>query len=163
MRLRFGRFISLAAQMLGQVVSCKVPTRLHHHLIATMAAGFPSRFSRPPAWEAPTTRGATAPACLRFERYNVRRRRVLQFKPSFAESSAYSQAVNSLVTGAYLKPSSVLSHISRTDRLLRLEAELRRSHRGIPTAKDIVGWKLEAEAQVKRENDEAENVGMVRI
>jgi hypothetical protein len=74
----------------------------------------------------------------------------------------YSQAINKLVTGAYLKPSTVLSHISKTDRLLRLEANLRKSHKGIPTAKDIVQWKIQADAQVKRENDEAEKVGMVR-
>ena len=70
--------------------------------------------------------------------------------------------MNKLVVGAYLKPSTVLSHISKTDRLLRLEADLRKRHKGIPTAKDIVGWKIQADAQVKRENEEAEKVGMVR-
>lgn len=79
-----------------------------------------------------------------------------------ADSAVYLQAIHTLVTGAYLKPSTVLSHISKTDRLLRLEANLRKNHKGIPTAKDIVGWKVEADAQVKRENEEAEKVGMVR-
>lgn len=71
--------------------------------------------------------------------------------------------MNRLVTGVYLKPATVLSHISRTDRLLRLEARLRREHKGIPTAKDVIGWKVEAEARVKREDEEAEKVGMVSI
>jgi DNA-directed RNA polymerase III subunit RPC3 len=74
----------------------------------------------------------------------------------------YFQAVHALVSGAYLKPSTVLSHISKTDRLLRLEANLRRNHKGIPTAKNIVDWKVEADVKVKRENEEAEKVGMVR-
>ena len=79
-----------------------------------------------------------------------------------AESSVYSQAIHALVTGAYLKPSTVLSHISKTDRLLRIEANLRKNHKGIPTTKNIVEWKIEADAKVKRENEEAEKVGMVR-
>jgi len=66
-----------------------------------------------------------------------------------------------LVTGSYLKPSTRLSHISKTDRLLRFEAGLRKEHKGIPTAKDIVHWKIEAEAKVKREDEEAEKIGMV--
>lgn len=74
----------------------------------------------------------------------------------------YLQAIHALVIGAYLKPSTVLSHISKTDRLLRLEADLRKKHKGIPTAKNIVEWKIEADAKVKRENEEAEKIGMVR-
>lgn len=75
--------------------------------------------------------------------------------------SVYLQALNRLVTGVYLKPSTRLSHISRTDRLLRLEAKLRKEHKGIPTAKDVMNWKIEAEARIQREEEEAEKVGMV--
>ena len=80
---------------------------------------------------------------------------------SSAETSVYLQAIHALVSGAYLKPSTVLSHISKTDRLLRLEANLRKNHKGIPTTKNIVEWKVEADAKVKRENEEAEKIGMV--
>jgi DNA-directed RNA polymerase III subunit RPC3 len=67
------------------------------------------------------------------------------------------------VTGSYLKPSTKLSHISKTDRILRVEASYRKEHKGIPTTKDIVKWKIDAEAKVKREDEEAEKIGTVRL
>ncbi|KAF8580680.1 hypothetical protein K439DRAFT_1636837 [Ramaria rubella] len=126
MRLRFGRFITLAGQLLGQAAAQIISIVLQHGKLRQ-----PDIMQHLQIWDA-------------------------------KESSVYLQAVNALVAGAYLKPSTVLSHISRTDRLLRLEAKLRRSFKGIPTAKDIVQWKIEADAQVKRENEEAEKIGMKR-
>ncbi|KAF8522102.1 hypothetical protein BU17DRAFT_45192 [Hysterangium stoloniferum] len=126
MRLRFGRFITLAGQTMGEPASHVVSTVLKHG--------------------------------------KLRQAEMLQHLTisDSKESSKYLQAINTLVTGAYLKPSTKLSHISKTDRLLRLEANLRKDHKGIPTAKDIVQWKIEAEAKVKREDEDAERIGMKR-
>jgi hypothetical protein len=87
----------------------------------------------------------------------------IKFETLITEMAVYLQVINTLVTGSYLKPSTKLAHISKTDRLLRFEASFRKEHKGIPTAKDIVKWKIDAEAKVKREDEEAEKIGMVHF
>lgn len=78
------------------------------------------------------------------------------------ESAVYSQALYKLVTSAYLKPSTVLSHVSPRDNRMKYEAEERAKISGFPTAKELRHAKEVAEARLKQEESEAEKVGLVR-
>ncbi|KAF7313918.1 RNA polymerase III subunit C3 [Mycena chlorophos] len=73
----------------------------------------------------------------------------------------YTQAMHSLVTAAYLKPSTILSHVSPRDKRIRYEAEEKAKISGFPTAKELREAKETAEARLKREEAEAEKVGLV--
>ncbi|KAI0282164.1 hypothetical protein BGY98DRAFT_956058 [Russula aff. rugulosa BPL654] len=68
------------------------------------------------------------------------------------DSTVYIQALHKLVTSCYLKPSTVLSHISPRDKRISYEAEEKAKIYGFPTAKEL------RQAQ----EDEAEKVGMKR-
>ncbi|KAF8184955.1 RNA polymerase III subunit RPC82-domain-containing protein [Mycena galopus ATCC 62051] len=74
----------------------------------------------------------------------------------------YSQALHALVTAGYLKPSTILSHISPRDKRIRYEAEEKTKIAGFPTAKELREAKETAEARLKREEEEAEKVGLKR-
>ena len=73
----------------------------------------------------------------------------------------YSQALHKLVDGHYLRPSTVLSHLSPRDKRIRYEAEEKAKISGFPTAKELKQAKETAEARIKREEEEAEQIGMV--
>ncbi|OCH95603.1 hypothetical protein OBBRIDRAFT_883860 [Obba rivulosa] len=77
-------------------------------------------------------------------------------------SAIYSQALHKLVDAYYLKPSTVLSHQSPRDRLLRYETEEKKKISGFPTSKELREAKETAEARLKREEEEAEQIGMKR-
>lgn len=77
------------------------------------------------------------------------------------DASMYQQALHKLVAGAYLKPSTVLSHISPRDKQIKYEAEERSKLSGIPTTKELREAKELAGARLKRE-EEVETVGLVR-
>jgi hypothetical protein len=77
--------------------------------------------------------------------------------------AVYSQALHALVTASYLKPSTVLSHISPRDKRIRYEAEEKAKIPGFPTAKELREAREAAEARLKREEEEAEKVGLVSI
>jgi DNA-directed RNA polymerase III subunit RPC3 len=81
---------------------------------------------------------------------------------SSPEISQYHQTLHKLVTGSYLKPSTVLSHWSPRDRLMQYEAEEKRKVTGFPTAKELRQAKEVAEARLKREEEEEEQIGLVR-
>jgi len=76
-------------------------------------------------------------------------------------SIVYSQALHALVTAGYLKPSTILSHISPRDKRIRYEAEEKAKIAGFPTAKELREAKETAEARLKREEEEAEKVGLL--
>jgi hypothetical protein len=78
-----------------------------------------------------------------------------------SDSAAYTQALHKLVTSCYLKPSTVLSHISPRDKRISYEAEEKAKINGFPTAKELRQAREVAEGRLKREEDEAEKVGMV--
>ncbi|KAJ7236733.1 RNA polymerase III subunit RPC82-domain-containing protein [Mycena haematopus] len=61
----------------------------------------------------------------------------------------YSHALHALVTAGYLKPSTILSHISPRDKRIRYEAEEKAKIAGFPTAKELREAKETAEARVK--------------
>ena len=73
----------------------------------------------------------------------------------------YSQALHKLVTSCYLKPSTVLSHVSPRDRRITYEAEEKAKISGFPTAKELRQAREAAAGRLKREEDEAEKVGLV--
>jgi DNA-directed RNA polymerase III subunit RPC3 len=76
-------------------------------------------------------------------------------------SAAYYQVMYKLVTQAYLKPSTVLSHISPRDKIIQFEKEEKAKLSGFPTAKELWYAKETAKARLKREEEEAEKVGLV--
>lgn len=77
-------------------------------------------------------------------------------------SSLYSQTLYKLISGAYLKPSTLLSHHSPRDKRIKYEAEEKAKITGFPTAKELREAQETAEARLKREEEEAENVGLKR-
>ena len=67
-----------------------------------------------------------------------------------------------LVSASYLKPSTILSHISPRDKSIQYETEEKRKIVGFPTAKELREAKDVAQARLKREEEAAEEVGLVR-
>ena len=80
---------------------------------------------------------------------------------SCSDSTVYAQALHKLVTSCYLKPSTVLSHISPRDKRISYEAEEKAKIPGFPTAKELRQAREAAAGRLKREEDEAEKVGLV--
>lgn len=76
--------------------------------------------------------------------------------------AVYSQALHKLVEASYLKPSTVLSHQSPRDKRIQYEAEEKAKISGFPTAKELRQAKEVAEARLRREEEEAEKIGMKR-
>lgn len=62
---------------------------------------------------------------------------------------------------SYLKPSTILSHLSPRDKAIQYETEEKRKITGFPTAKELREAKEVAQARLKREEEEAEKVGLV--
>ncbi|KAF5358490.1 hypothetical protein D9756_001738 [Leucocoprinus leucothites] len=76
--------------------------------------------------------------------------------------AVYRGTVHKLVAGAYLKPSTTLSHVSPKDKQIKYEAEEKAKISGFPTAKELREAKQVAEARLKREEEEAEKAGLKR-
>jgi hypothetical protein len=76
-------------------------------------------------------------------------------------SAVYTQALYKLVAEHYLKPSTILSHISPRDKRIQYEKEEKAKISGFPTAKELRQTKEAADARLKREEEEAEKVGLV--
>ncbi|KAF7796893.1 hypothetical protein EIP86_008078 [Pleurotus ostreatoroseus] len=74
----------------------------------------------------------------------------------------YTQALHKLVEASYLKPSTVLSHVSPRDKRIQYEAEEKAKISGFPTAKELRQAKETADARLRREEEEAEKIGMKR-
>ncbi|KAL6309048.1 RNA polymerase III subunit RPC82-domain-containing protein [Sparassis latifolia] len=74
----------------------------------------------------------------------------------------YSQTLHKLVDARYLRPSTILSHVSPRDKRMKYEAEEKAKISGFPTAKELREAKETAEARLRREEDEAEQTGMKR-
>ncbi|GLB35149.1 putative RNA polymerase III subunit RPC82 [Lyophyllum shimeji] len=74
----------------------------------------------------------------------------------------YTQALQKLIALSYLKPSTILSHVSPRDKRIQYEAEEKAKIIGFPSAKEIRQAKEVAEARLRREEEEAEQVGLKR-
>ncbi|KAH0584090.1 DNA-directed RNA polymerase III subunit RPC3 [Termitomyces sp. J132] len=74
----------------------------------------------------------------------------------------YTQTLHKLVSTSYLKPATILSHLSPRDKRIQYEAEEKAKIVGFPTAREIREAKEVAEARLKREEEEAEQVGLKR-
>ncbi|KAG6836612.1 hypothetical protein H0H93_006033 [Arthromyces matolae] len=74
----------------------------------------------------------------------------------------YNQIIYKLVSSSYLKPATVLSHISPRDKRIQYETEEKSKIVGFPTAKEIREAKEVAEARLRREEEEAEQIGLKR-
>jgi DNA-directed RNA polymerase III subunit RPC3 len=80
---------------------------------------------------------------------------------SIAGSAECAQAIHKLVSASYLKPSTILSHVSPRDKRIKYEAEEKAKITGFPTAKELREAKEVAEARLRREEEQTENVGLV--
>ncbi|KAH9001457.1 hypothetical protein EDB92DRAFT_1826755 [Lactarius akahatsu] len=76
------------------------------------------------------------------------------------ESTACAQALHGLVISSYLKPSTILSHISPQDKRILYETEEKAKIAGFPTAKELRQAREVAIDRLKREEEEAEKVGL---
>ncbi|KAG6897841.1 hypothetical protein C0992_010329 [Termitomyces sp. T32_za158] len=74
----------------------------------------------------------------------------------------YTQTIYKLVSTSYLKPATVLSHVSPRDKRIQYEAEEKAKIVGFPTAREIREAKEVAVARLRREEEEAEQVGLKR-
>ncbi|KAG6833478.1 hypothetical protein H0H87_006050 [Tephrocybe sp. NHM501043] len=77
-------------------------------------------------------------------------------------TTLYTQTIIKLVTASYLKPATILSHVSPRDKRIQYETEEKAKIVGFPTAKEIREAKEVAEARLRREEEEAEQVGLKR-
>ncbi|KAJ7582569.1 RNA polymerase III subunit RPC82-domain-containing protein [Mycena floridula] len=77
-------------------------------------------------------------------------------------NAVYSQILLRLVQGKYLKPATILSHVSPRDKRIRYEEEEKAKISGFPTAKQLREAKEAADARLKREEEVAESVGLTR-
>lgn len=77
------------------------------------------------------------------------------------EKGLYTQTLYKLVSASYLKPSTILSHFSPRDKAIQYETEEKRKIVGFPTAKELRQAKEVAQARLKREEEEAEKIGLV--
>ncbi|KZP23704.1 hypothetical protein FIBSPDRAFT_815444 [Athelia psychrophila] len=73
---------------------------------------------------------------------------------------AYQKVLHKLVTTTYLKPSTILSHVSPRDKRIKYEGEEKAKISGFPTAKELRQAAEKAEARLKLEEAEAEKVGL---
>ncbi|KAF8431810.1 hypothetical protein L210DRAFT_867070 [Boletus edulis BED1] len=86
--------------------------------------------------------------------------RLSRYDPKSA--SMYVQSLYKLVSESYLKPSTLLSHNSPRDKRIKYEGEEKAKMTGFPTAKELREAKVTAEARLRREEKEAEKVGLKR-
>ncbi|KAK7043743.1 RNA polymerase III subunit C82 [Paramarasmius palmivorus] len=77
-------------------------------------------------------------------------------------NALYTQALHKLVSQHYLKPATILAHISPRDKRIQYEAEERAKISGLPTAKQLREARETAYARLKREEEDAEKVGLKR-
>ncbi|EKM82848.1 hypothetical protein AGABI1DRAFT_68847 [Agaricus bisporus var. burnettii JB137-S8] len=68
--------------------------------------------------------------------------------------------MHKLVSENYLKPSTVLSHVSPADKQIKYEGEEKAKISGFPTAKELKQAKQVAEARMRREEEEAGKAGL---
>lgn len=74
--------------------------------------------------------------------------------------TVYSEVLQRLVSSTYLKPSTVLSHISPQDKRIQYEAEEKAKIAGFPTVKELRQAKTAAEVRLRREEEEATQIGL---
>jgi hypothetical protein len=60
-----------------------------------------------------------------------------------------------------LKPATILSHLSPREKQIRYETEEKAKISGFPSAKELRQVKESAAARLKREEEDAEKIGMV--
>ena len=60
-----------------------------------------------------------------------------------------------------MKPSTILSHQSPRDKRIKYETEEKAKISGFPTAKELRQAKEVADVRLRREEEEAERIGMV--
>jgi hypothetical protein len=80
---------------------------------------------------------------------------------SLTAPPVYQQTLHKLVTGHYLKASVLLSHQSPRDKIIKYDEEERRKISGIPTGRQLMESKATADARLRREEREAEKIGIV--
>lgn len=161
LRLRFGGYVLQAEQRFGKAVRLRSDysshpqsTDLLHQAAEIVELVLDHGKLRPPDIIQRATiydpKGASRLETLDCPRVDV-----------IAAVAVYEQALHKLVSSHYLKASTVLSHLSPRDKLIRYEAEEKAKTTGFPTAKQLREARQTAEARIKREEADAEKIGMV--
>ena len=111
----------------------------------------------------------TSPAWNRIALSNVRTQELVFYLPlltkahPFVDLAQYNHTLHKLVSENYLKPSTILSHLSPCDKCIQYETEEKKKITGFPTAKEQREAKEIAQSRLKRQEEEAEQVGMVGL
>jgi hypothetical protein len=79
----------------------------------------------------------------------------------FLAVTVYRGVMHKLVSESYLKPSTILSHVSPTDKQIKYEGEEKQKLSGFPTAKELKQAKQVAEIRLRKEEGEEGKVGLV--
>ncbi|KAG6812756.1 hypothetical protein H0H92_000671 [Tricholoma furcatifolium] len=143
MRLRFGTFVCQTEELFGKEVG--------NVILSTIPAAFNSI-------------KASEIVKIVLDHGKLRPSDVLSHLGAYEPKTValYTQTIFKLVTKSYLKPATVLSHVSPRDKRIQYEAEERAKIVGFPTAKEMREAKEVAEARLRREEGEAEQVGLKR-
>lgn len=164
MRTRFGKFVKQAEELFGTIVNGFI-SGLTFSLVTI--SHFPGRrgnkgCSR--SWEAASSRHAISSWNLRTKKYrNIHSHGASCPLIATAGSVQYAQAIYKLVSRSYLKPSTILSHVSPRDKRIKYEAEEKSKITGFPTARELREAKEAAEARLRREEEHAEKIGIVSL
>ncbi|SOV08737.1 related to RPC82 - RNA polymerase III subunit C82 [Ustilago sp. UG-2017a] len=155
LRLRFGKYIGIAEQELGDTAARIVKLVLQHGKL--QASDIIDRT----AWDMDTQRKASlaaAQAHLNGDPPNATANGSNKRKAGATDPLAELQAqvarhLTIMLYRTYLRPSSVHQHVSPRDKEIKYEAKKRRELRGIPTPKDLQRIREDVRVQIAEERD----------
>ncbi len=75
--------------------------------------------------------------------------------------TVYRGVIHKWVTGGYLRPSTIFSHVSPKDKQIKYEIEEKSKLSGFPTARELREAKQTADARLRREEEDSEKTGLV--
>ncbi|GAC97632.1 hypothetical protein PHSY_005218 [Pseudozyma hubeiensis SY62] len=154
LRLRFGRYIGIAEDELGDTAARIVKLVLQHGKL--QASDIIDRVtSEMDAQRKAASLASEAQADPPNGNTNgsSNKRKADTAAETAALQSQVARQLTILLYRTYLRPSSVHQHVSPRDKEIKYEAKKRRQLRGIPTPKDLQKIKEEVRAQIAEERD----------
>ncbi|SJX63271.1 related to RPC82-RNA polymerase III subunit C82 [Sporisorium reilianum f. sp. reilianum] len=151
LRLRFGRYIGIAEDELGDTAARIVKLVLQHgklqasDIIHRVASEMDAQHQAASLAEESHLNGIAA--------NGSHKRKLDALDEQSPSQSEVARQLTLLLYRTYLRPSSVHQHVSPRDKEIKYEAKKRRELRGIPTPKDLQKIKEEVRAQIAEERD----------
>lgn len=158
LRLRFGRYIGIAEDELGQTAARIVKLVLQHgklqanDIINRVATEMDAQH-KPTSLTADAQPNRGDPPNGTANGSNNKKRKADSATELSALQSQVARQLTLLLYRTYLRPSSVHQHVSPRDKEIKYEAKKRRELRGIPTPKDLQKIKEQVRAQIAEERD----------